>query len=269
MNGQTPAFRPSEETSIWVEPCWDGWPYLGASSTSLDEDDASRPYLHWRLAIELLSIEADDVRRGTAIHKLWNAVDTRVRMLRRDYRLSDLKRTLGLPRKLETLRVLDYLGLARPLILEDLRRIRNSVEHADEGAPLYAACLRHIDSVWYFLRSTDSLAMRRTINLEWSNDLVPRADIRSSQFITFDFDSGAWVPQVRGRLPHEAIHHRPADGCIQVELDETPRAADEFSTYFRGRMSSGSPGIADVVAAYFAVDLPAHGFESRDAVRQG
>src|SRR5690348_1190790 len=85
----------SDRPVRWLMPCWSDWGPGGQSSREIDKFAAERPYRHWHLAVELAAPEADDVHRGSAIQKPWNAVESRIRLLHAEYQMSVLKRTFG------------------------------------------------------------------------------------------------------------------------------------------------------------------------------
>jgi hypothetical protein len=241
---------------VWLANCWSDWDREGYSATNIDASQAKRPYLHWHLAVELVTPDADDVRRGSAIQKLWNAIEARVNLLRDEYRLGTLKKVHGLPRKADTLEVLDHLGLARPLILRQLKAIRNSVEHQDRGAPEHADCLSYIDSVWYFLRSTDVFAARRILSFGRSLRFGGGPDPIRFRFVEFDFENLDWMPTVRGRVPLSAIAIDQHPGSLELILDEDARAIDADNAFITGRVTGSSAALRNIVQDYFLVEHP-------------
>jgi|GEM_PF-4152111 len=220
---------------------------------------AQRPYLHWHLAVELATPDADDVRRGTAIHKLWNAVESRVKMLHAEYDLSSLKGVLGWSRRTDRLQTLHLLGLARPLILLRLKELRNIVEHQDQCAPPYEDCSTYIDTVWYFLRSTDIFASRRISTFEKSEPLSISTGPRRPKFISFDFDGQEWLPAVRGCFSVTEVATHPHPEAIELNLSHSLKPEDDGLVYVRGSVAPASPHLSEIVRHYFLVDLPNDG----------
>lgn len=233
---------------VWLANCWQHWEPGGNSARDIDRTTAERPYRHWHLAVELVGPDADDIRRGAAIHKLWNAIESRVRMLHQQYRLHILKGVLSLPKRTDTFEVLAHIGLARPFILRQLKDIRNSVEHQDRGAPSHADCLRHIDSVWYFLRSTDLFAARQI-------DSFDRTSL-TGQFAEFSFAERDWMPRVRGWFPSNAIRTRSDPGTLELRLEQPLTTSDDGDVYVVGGVAAPSPMLEQIVRDYFLVDLP-------------
>lgn len=245
-----------ESIQLWIAPYWRNFEIDGHSSTDIDSGLSGRPYLHWHLADVLARTEdANEVICGTIIQKLWNAVDSRVRLLQDVYDLRGLSRTLDWDKKRPShLEILTRIGLVRPLALEQLKRIRNSVEHSDRGAPTQAACRQHVDLVWYFLRSTDIFASRRILDFT----LAGRSSGDPAQgpwFAEFSFGDHGWCPHFRGRLPRTATRTHASDHTLPLEQVES-REIDADSVYISGLVTAGSSACEELVRRFFFVDLP-------------
>jgi hypothetical protein len=237
---------------------WRTWSADGTSWTSLDEDKAARPYQHWHLAAELNTPGADDVRRGTVVQKLWNAVDVRVRTLNEVYSLSQIRPIFGLNRKTTTLDVLERLGLVRPLVLRKLKDIRNTVEHQDKGAPKSEECDTLVDIVWYFLRSTDSYVLQRLNYFELTAELELSIGRQSGQFITFDIAEAGWAIRVCGWFQPSQIIATSATSTagLILELDQSPHVGEDDAIYLSGTTDPVSDLMPLLIEKYFALDLP-------------
>jgi hypothetical protein len=237
---------------------WRKWPLGATCWTPLDEDKASRPYQHWRLAAELNTPDADDVRRGTVVQKLWNAVDVRVKTLHDAYSLSQIRTLLRLDRRTSTLDVLERLGLVRPLILRRLKDIRNTVEHQDSGAPVTHECDTLIDAVWYFLRSTDSYAMQRLDYFELIAGLDLSAQRRHGPSISFDIALTEWTVKVHGWFRSRDILRSGATSTagLVLQLDETPHVGDDDAVYLSGTADPDSDLMPLVLETCFALNSP-------------
>ncbi|WKG02177.1 hypothetical protein [Mycolicibacterium sp. HK-90] len=244
-----------ESADVWITPCWGTWVQDGMSATMLDRVTASRAYQHWHLAEEdAHRVPQDDVRRGAVMQRLWNAVDFRVRLLHDIYELRRLSGVLGWEsEKPNLLEILTRVGLVRPLALRQLQRIRNTVEHADRGAPSHEECLNFIDIVWYFLRSTDLFTTRRILHLDLAH---PTRDSETDRlFVSFDFEDQSWLPGVRGWLPQTAVSTVENDHSLRIQLHKAPTVGGD-SIYVSGVTVPGSPMLANLVSRYFLVDLP-------------
>lgn len=245
-------------TRVAIDGEWRTWSVDGTSWTTLDEDKAARPYQHWHLAAELNTPGADDVRRGTVVQKLWNAVDVRVRTLNEAYSLNQLRPIFGLNRKTSSLDVLERLGLVRPLVLRKLKDIRNTVEHQDKGAPNSEECGTLVDTVWYFLRSTDSYVVQRLTYFELTAELDPSDERQGGQFITFHITEAGWAFRVGGWFQQSQIITTSAASTagLVLELDQSPHFGEGEALYLTGITDPLSDLMPLLIERYFALDLP-------------
>jgi hypothetical protein len=243
---------------VSVDDCWHGWSLEGGFSAPLSEEKAARAYAHWQLAADLNMPGADDVHRGTVIQKLWNAVDVRVRTLHEAYSLSHLRPILASGKKSTTLDVLEHLGLVRPLILRKIKDIRNTVEHQDKGVPGHSDCENLVDTVWYFLRSTDSLAMERQTTFDLSSGVPTGRSEDSRQFISFTMGEASWNVHARGWFwPHEMAEvGSEATAGLIIDLDQEPRSGRDGALYVSGTIDPRSTLMTSVIRRYFALGLP-------------
>lgn len=241
-----------------VQHGWTDWPEDGRSWIILDSEKAARPYQHWRLAEELSTPDADDVRRGTVIHKLWNAVEVRLRTLHDAYEFSQLRQLLHLDRKSTSLDIMEHLGLVRPSILRRIKDIRNVVEHQDKGAPTVVECATLVDAVWYFLRSTDSLSVQRLSNFDLSSGLKFSTTRGHTQFISFDIHPRDWSIHARGWFwPSEVNEVDAATNTgLVLTLDEDSREDESGALYLSGMVDPSSESMAVLLRESIAVDLP-------------
>lgn len=253
-----------------LTPVWESWPNEGLSSTTLDETAAARPYRHWAVAADILdSVDPDDVVLGTVVQKLHNAVDVRMRTLHDAYRLPALRKTLGWSRQTGTLTILERLGLVRPLVLERLRRIRNAVEHQDRGAPNASECAGLVDTVWYFLRSTDAFVVARLTSFE----RAPYPDIPigtgpAGRFFTALTFSEDWSIGIRGWFTSEdyaLVDDDRREGVV-VTLDAPPRYVARNAVRLEATVDPRSSEFLNLVRSSFAEDLPAGALDGRGTV---
>ncbi|ELE6600844.1 TPA: hypothetical protein ACVO0O_004554 [Vibrio alginolyticus] len=141
---------------------------LGAHSrTNGDYEDIYRAYQLWKHAQELLISSDHELYRADCIANLKRAINHRLQAIERIYKISKL------PLDISSKRVLDryeYLGLIRPMVLNELIKVRNVIEHQDQTPPKKEMCIYYIDIVWYFLKSTDSLVDNIVESIEYLGD---------------------------------------------------------------------------------------------------
>ena len=214
------------------------WEEDGSSHQTFDPEIVYRAYTFWRYADDLATMPTvGELDRATIIGKLWNAVDSRTKLLKRSYNFSKLKTLAGLPRRADDLATMKQLGLVRPAMLSELKAIRNSVEHEDVEAPDLRECIRYIDMVWYFLRSTDRYAENRRMHVDltpWTPD-----GLEEKEFISYDYSFPDWEIQVSARLRNTQINTHPANDRTEVRCTEI-RAVDEGYSYLRGTLVPSS-----------------------------
>ncbi|WP_419706288.1 hypothetical protein [Promicromonospora sp. NFX87] len=243
------------EEVLWIVPCWRDWEDCGFGSSQVDPALAGRAYQHWHLADELSrSKNQNEITRGTVVQKLWNAVDARVRLLNDEYRLRQLSRAAAWPGRPDTLAILTQLGLVRPSALRQLKDIRNSVEHQDRGAPAIETCRSFVDTVWYFLRSTDIFVGSRITDFEledpWASD-----EGEPNHFVSFALDFQSWLPHIDGWLPAAAVSPTKLEAALSIKLDE-PAQSQGGAVWVRGTVRDGGTALEAVTHKYFLVNLP-------------
>ncbi|EJL6392475.1 hypothetical protein NMR79_003933 [Vibrio vulnificus] len=143
------------------------WAFGDHSRTNGDYDDIFRAHQLWKHAQELLLSSDHELYRADCIANLKRAINHRLQAIERIYKISQL------PLDISSKRVLDryeFLGLIRPMVLNELIKVRNVIEHQDETPPLKEKCVYYIDIVWYFLKSTDSLVDNIVTALEYSDE---------------------------------------------------------------------------------------------------
>lgn len=126
-------------------------------------------------------------------------------------------RQLDLPQKSKDyLALLESIGIVRPIILKKLLEIRNNIEHADEVPPSSSSCRELTDVVWYFLKSSDHLVMRKTTNLNYSRD-----GFETNYFISTaikdrslnDVKINGWLPKSHVRIDTKKL------GFIKIDVE--------------------------------------------------
>lgn len=240
-----------------LAPPWEEWYADAESWTLLDEDTASRAYELWKFAADLNDRSTDDVGRGTVVQKLWNAVDHRIRFLHEVYCLNIAKSLLGLPKATASLDTLHELGVIRPLILKNLKNVRNRVEHQDRGAPDAIQCSNLVDSVWYFLRSTDYLAVRKLSSFTLASGKAVRGWPDREQFVSISV-SADWNMSMYGWFREEDIDAdaRASASGIVLKLGRPPERLETGDVFLSGSVITPSAGHQHLIRNYFAVELP-------------
>ncbi|WP_436323333.1 hypothetical protein ACSEYT_06935 [Vibrio cidicii] len=214
---------------------------LGASSrTNGDYDDIYRAYQLWKHAQELLISSAHELYRSDCIANLKRAINHRLQAIERIYKISKL------PLEISSKRVLDryeYLGLIRPMVLNELIKVRNVIEHQDQTPPDKEKCIYYIDIVWYFLKSTDSLVDNIVKSVEYLDD--------EDNVVTIDVNPGDnWV--FRAHLRVEASLLNAEHKAQYLELSKT--VSPDETGYVRAtvELKPNTKQLLTLVNEYFA-----------------
>lgn len=146
--------------SGWLAPECLSWNASLESAREAGGTDRHRAYEHLAHAEKLLAMAStDEMHLIDVVTTLKRCVNHRLQDLNAFYDFSSA------PLRNRPKRLLDQLAafdLIRPFLLQHLIDIRNAVEHEDESPPSHERCAELTDVVWYFLRSTDSVASRKT-----------------------------------------------------------------------------------------------------------
>lgn len=99
------------------------------------------------------------------------------------------------------LELLERIGILRPLLLKNLLRIRNEIEHEDADPPSFNQCKEYVDVVWYFLKSTNqkvslrenTLVLRKLRGDQTETQYWISLDLKDKHYNNIHITG--WVPQ--------------------------------------------------------------------------
>ncbi len=238
---------------MWVPHVWTNWAKDSSGGRYVyDVDHVAAAHDHWGVAAQVLELNpTGSVLRGTVIQKLWNAVDRRVRSLHSLYHLRELASRLEWDRggRLQLLEMLARVGLVRPSMLEQLRTMRNTIEHADRGVPDLAQCQVLLDAVWYFLRSTDSLVDLVVESLEFVDPLAPPGPPR---FVSVNYVLESWDVTLWGFFDPTHLGLSEQENDLALILDRPPEQRGDGQVCLHGRLGVND-GLEAVIREYFDV----------------
>jgi hypothetical protein len=165
----------------------------------------------------LLERSSIELFRVDAITTLKRAVDHRFRLLDEIYEF----RRIPIGNKPSgILELLNYLGIVRPKMLQQLTEIRNSVEHKDADPPSEQACFNFLEFTWYFLRSTDMLVRRPVQSIA----LVPPEDELEPEHYgaEIEFDpKGSWIPKISAWVVSSMVSEQTVDDWLTLKIEKT------------------------------------------------
>jgi hypothetical protein len=110
---------------------------------------------------------------------------------------------------------LEYFGIIRPLMLNRLIEIRNSVEHEYVSPPELDRCKELVEFVWYFLRSTDVLANRVV------NAIEIQSPDENDDYFCLELRTGPsndWKYEIGGRIRSPFVAPENKGSHFRVEL---------------------------------------------------
>ena len=219
-----------------------GWPAQQCewtAATSQLGQLANKEWGHGHLRLNSASTgeRSRDEDLMDAMTAFWRAVERRQQLFDKVYEIRVL---LGLGRRERiNLNHLQELGLIRGSVLDEIRRLRNAIQHNSEVPPELSQCLLYQDAIWYFLRSTEPFARRIPTAYELIADLVgySRGDVQER--IEIKMRPPYWVVEVIGEaVSPEHYSTTSRDSWIPVESpDKDIRTWPDGRAFLRGRIA--------------------------------
>jgi len=201
---------------MWLSPEILNWRVSIGAYVEHDRKLGARSYEIWAHAEKLFAQALDDYRVN-GITTLWRAIDHRIRLLERIYLLKSIPIK---DKPNDTLNLLEYLGIVRPLMLQKLKEVRNAVEHEDASPPSPEDCNVLREFTWYFLRSTDGMVQRMTTHLLLELTDTPNGDAD----YWFDIDNApfmSWIPRFSGWVMPMLVSDQPKENWFNVKVKHT------------------------------------------------
>jgi hypothetical protein len=220
-------------TTRWLLADLDSW-WSTLDSVQGTGEDHKHAHKLWEHAEQLVAGRPSTLALSDAVLVLNRAVRLRLDSLERVHFFS---KAPGLRPGSRGLERLTHFKLVRPLVLRRLMGIRNSIEHQDAAAPSVEEIEALVDTVWYFLRSTDSLVALRSPTVT----LHPEEHEDYALTITLE-TSPQWVLRVRGWLPGRCVSDSALTDGIQIATTRIVPRSDLADAIIvgdgRGRMPS-------------------------------
>ncbi|WP_313260480.1 hypothetical protein [Lacrimispora sp.] len=138
----------------WLSKDIWNWDARYESGTELDAEAWKRAYEIWDRAKFLIDINDNLFCLSDGITNLKRSINQRLKNIEKVYHFKNIDFENKAKGYLE---LLEQFDIVRPLIMKELLRIRNEIEHNDALPPNANRCQELVDIVWYFLKSTDSL----------------------------------------------------------------------------------------------------------------
>ncbi|MDW0118620.1 hypothetical protein QTL97_16970 [Sporosarcina thermotolerans] len=139
---------------IWISSEIFYWDSSSTGGTVLSQEPISRAYSIWEHAKTLIEGNNSKFALADGVTNLKRSYNHRLNHIETLYSF----RIINIKNKPKGyLELLESFQIVRPYIMDNLRLIRNAIEHNDAPPPDINRCKELLDVVWYFLKSTDKL----------------------------------------------------------------------------------------------------------------
>lgn len=184
-----------------------------------------RPYEIWSHVEKKLDKIGTELDRVDSIINLRRCIDRRIRGINDIY---NLKKIPISEKPKGTLELLQYLGIARAIMVQKLIDIRDSVEHEGAIPPSHNDCLSFLEFVWYFLRSTDRL-VRQSVD---SFVLNPTLSFRGPYYVHIEVNPyNDWIPKIESWTSPLLISDQLNESWVTVIVKETETREDVLKKF--------------------------------------
>lgn len=229
------------------------WPFESHGRRfASNSDGVTRPREIWRHAQKRLFGTPNELDRTDCMTSLKRAISHRLKTLEAEYAISTLPNNRLRKQTLEKMQ--DY-GIVRPMLLAELMKVRNDIEHKDSPPPELRDCQIYVDVVWYFLKSTDQI-------LDTVADEIIYQDFETNSALILNFHtSGAWKVKVEGVVQPALLSEFRCESDLEIlEFKVSPRSSDKLIR-FDGTINLTSEIHLRLAHDYFGI----HGYAQQDS----
>lgn len=192
--------------NIWMNFCIFRWHINGSVGCPSDENIRDC-YDYFNYAESLIDNYNDKFHIQDCIKNLKYVVDKRIKQIERIY---DFKSYAPNKHILETYQM---LGIVKGFVIKKLFTIRNNIEHNELEYTDKEYCHDLLDTVWYFLKSTDNLVYQADTENTMYSDLN-----NESQWVSINVkEPKIIVAYIRGRIPKDLISYENKDGFFRID----------------------------------------------------
>jgi hypothetical protein len=131
------------------------------------------------------------------------------------FSLYGLKENLSQSAKKGDFYILQELDIARPYLINKLRKIRNEIEHEFTLSVNVEACQDYLDICWYYLRSTDYFFTHPASQLV---RLSSSRDISKSEIFHIRFDYKTKMLSFTGLIHRDDITEKSAPNSTEIDI---------------------------------------------------
>jgi len=138
------------------------------------------------------------------------------------------------------------------MLLTELMKVRNDIEHNDSPPPELQTCQMYIDVVWYFLKSTDQL-------LDMVIGEVVYEDTEANSGLTLEFQiSGAWKVKAEGVVQPKLLRKLASEADLEILDFELSSRTTNQAVRFNGTINLAPSTHRRLAHDYFGVQGYAH-----------
>lgn len=200
--------------------------YNFSSTQRYNGENIKECYDYLNHAESLIADFKDKFHIQDAIRNLKIVVDKRIKQIERIY---DFKSYFPKQHILETYK---ELGIVKGFVIRKLFTIRNNIEHNELEYSDAEQCQDLLDTIWYFLKSTDELVYTANTGIELSEDDIEDEEI----WIEIDVDEPKMkVAKIRGKVNKDFLLKKIFENAIEIENIEIEEV-DEKRVYFTGNI---------------------------------
>ena len=151
--------------TFWLNPTFINWETGSLCWDPQDYYYIKRPYELLSHVSSILKQHHSELHCSDVIAWLKRALFLRVKTINTLYNFKQLPN-----KKLNLLEQLAALDIIKPIMLKQLIKIRNNIEHNDAKPPSHSRCEEFWEYMWYFLKATDSLVSKVFNDFEFIGD---------------------------------------------------------------------------------------------------
>lgn len=197
---------------------------INGSVGCYNEENIKECYEHLNHAESLINKHDDKYHIQDCIRNLKNIVNKRIKQIERVYNFKSFY-----PNK-HILEIYKELGIVKGFVIRKLFIIRNDIEHNDLEYQDKEQCHDLLDTVWYFLKSTDNLIYISDICNHIFED-INRNDI----WLDIEFEEPKFeLVKIRGKVPNELLYEK--DNGNSIEITCTIKDKEKNITYIEGNL---------------------------------
>lgn len=201
--------------------------YNFSSTQRYNGENIKECYDYLNHAESLIADFKDKFHIQDAIRNLKIVVDKRIKQIERIY---DFKSYFPKQHILETYK---ELGIVKGFVIKKLFTIRNDIEHNELDYSDVEQCHDLLDTVWYFLKSTDEMVYTANTGIE----VAENDDIEDEEpWVGIDIDSPKMKDvEIRGKVNKDFLFKESFENAIEIENVEI-KEVDEERIYFTGNI---------------------------------